>query len=148
MCGCVRECECAHTNPVLTTTQRSGFLIVVIGNYGWGGGETQALGRGQFLFSIAVKTLGLSSPSPQPASSSTSWAVSLQPRRSVGSHFTPQCNPTSKSNNFWGNSDLGGEGLLLQPSTPPQPALTRTLMPWNPLEARQLHFQGWVYLLP
>lgn len=40
----VRERECTLTNPVLTTTQRSGLLILVIGNYGWG--ETKALDRG------------------------------------------------------------------------------------------------------
>lgn len=57
---CVWEWECAHVSPVLTTTQRSGFLILVIGYYGGGGNQS----RGQFLFSIAVRTLGLSTPLP------------------------------------------------------------------------------------
>lgn len=113
----VRERERTLTNPVLTTTQRSGLLILVIGNYGWG--ETKALDRGQFLFSIAVQTLGLSSPSPQPASSSTSRAVSLQPRRSVGSHFIATVQHNIQGKQLLGSSDLGGEGLLLQPPTPP-----------------------------
>lgn len=98
---CESECECVHMNPILTATQRSGFLILVVGNYGWGERETKDPGRGQVPFSIPVQTLGLSSPAPQPACSSTSRAVLLQPRRSVGSHFMQQFSPTSKSNNFW-----------------------------------------------
>lgn len=97
-------------NPILTTTQRSGFLILVVGYYGWDGGGTREPGRGQVLFSIAGQTLGLSSPSPQPASSSTSRAVSLQPRRSVGSHFMQQFSPTSKSNNLWEAAGRVGRG--------------------------------------
>lgn len=64
----------------------------------------------RILFSIAVQTLGLSSPALQPASSSTSRAVSLQPRRPVGSHFLPQFSPTSKSNNFWEAAAWVGRG--------------------------------------
>lgn len=125
---CESECECVHMNPVLTTTQRSGFLILVVGNYGWGGEETKDPGRGQVLFSIAQQTLGLSSPSPQPASSSTSRAVSLQPRRSVGSHFMQQFSPTSKSNNYFGEA-VSWVGRGSRHSHAPQRGLPGCLRP-------------------
>lgn len=142
---CESECECVHMNPILTATQRSGFLILVVGNYGWGEGETKDSGRGQVPFSIPVQTLGLSSPAPQPASSSTGRAVLLQPRRSVGSHFMQQFSPTSKSNNFWEAASWVRRGS--HHSHLPLQSLPR-LKPRCLRSRYRLYFQEWVSLPP
>lgn len=111
---CVRECECAHMNPVLTTTQRLGFQILVTGNYGWGWGRNQSSRQGPVpIFHSWADTwprLTLS-PTCQPAPVQAGQCRSST-GGSVGSHFMPQFNPTSKSNNFckeqsgWGGAPV------------------------------------------
>lgn len=127
---CESERECVHMNPILATTQRSGCLILVVGNYGRGEGETKDAGGGQVPFSIppGADTWPQLTRSPTCQLQHKQGSVTLA-RALCGKPFYATVQPNIQVKQLLRSSKLCEEGLSSQPPTSPEFAPTPTQMP-------------------